>query len=478
MSLVGIDVGTSSVKAVAIADDGAVLARASAPLTVQTPRPGWTEQDPEAWWTATEEVLAQMPAPRAIGLSGQMHGLVALDAADAVIRPALLWNDQRTEHEVDEITERLGGLEGLVAAIGNRIYTGFTAPKLLWLQHHEPEAAARVARVLLPKDYVRLRLTGEHATEVTDASGTGWFDVAERRWSATVTDALELDPSVLPPVVESGARTGQTRDGVPVAAGAGDQAAGALGVDVLAPGAASVVLGTSGVVLAVLPELHADPAARVQLGCHAQPGTWSAMGVILAAAESLRWLHDQVAGAPGYDVLLAEAARWPAGSEGLTFLPYLFGERTPHLDPDARGAFVGLTHRHDRGAMTRAVLEGVAFALRQSLDAVTAGGLEVRYGVASGGGARSALWREIVASALEIPIRTVAIEEGAAYGAAMLGGVAAGVYADPAEAAAACVRPRDEIAPRDDWAAVYRERREDYAALYPALHPHAVRDTG
>jgi xylulokinase len=468
-ALVGLDVGTTAVKALAVSPEGEVLARAEEGYALSAPRPGWAEQDPEEWWRAAQAALRSLAVRdvAGIGLSGQMHGLVALDARDRVLRPAILWNDQRTAEECAEIEARLG-LERLVALTGNRALTGFTAPKLLWLRRHEPDVYSRIARVLLPKDYVRLRLAGEHATDVADASGTLLFDVAGRRWSDEVLDALEVPPSWLPPARESAEVSGTTADGVPVAAGAGDQAAGALGVGVDRPGRLSVVLGTSGVVFAALPEYAADPEARVHAFCHAVPGGWHAMGVMLSAAGSLAWLRDRVMPEP-YERLLNEAARWPAGTEGLLFAPYLTGERTPHADPDARGAFAGLSVRHDRGALVRAVLEGVAFGLRDSLDLLAALGVHPEAGRVSGGGARSELWLEIVASVLGLPLERTAVEEGSAYGAALLGGVAGGVFADPAEAVAACVRVRETVEPNPAWQETYEREHERFRRLYPAL---------
>ncbi|HET7050559.1 MAG TPA: xylulokinase [Solirubrobacteraceae bacterium] len=471
-TLVGIDVGTSGVKGLAIDPEGAILARAEWGYPLSTPRVGWAEQDPADWWEATEAVLAQLRAAAGpfagIGLSGQMHGLVALDGADRVLRPAILWNDQRTAAECAEIEETLG-LERLLSLTGNRALPGFTAPKLLWLRRHEPTVFAQIARIALPKDYVRLRLCGEHATDVADASGTLLLDVAARAWSEEMLGALELDPSWLPPVLESPSVSGETAEGVPVAAGAGDQAAGALGVGVDRPGPLSVALGTSGVVFAALERFAADDAGRVHAFCHAVPGAWHAMGVMLSAAGSLQWLRNTVAAGVGYDVLTAEAEAWPAGTEGLTFLPYLTGERTPHADPDARGSFTGLTVRHDRGALVRAVLEGVAYGLRDSLDLIVSMGGAPALGRVSGGGARSDLWLAIVASVLELPLERVAVDEGAAFGAAILGGVAAGVWPSVHEAVAATVRPGGVIEPVDDWVEVYPEGRERFRALYPAL---------
>ena len=474
MIVAGLDVGTTSVKGPALdTGDGRVVASAEEGYPFDTPRPGWTEQDPELWWLASEKVLAALTASAGrlggIGLSGQMHGLVALDSSDAVLRPALLWNDQRTAAEAAEIEERLGGLEALVRATGNRSLTGFTAPKLLWMARNEPELHARIAHVLLPKDYVRLRLCGEHATDVTDASGTLWFDVRERRWSGQVLDALEVDAAWLPRAEESAVVTGMSREGVPVAAGAGDQGAGALGVGVdRAGGPVSVVLGTSGVVLSALPAYAAEPEGRVQASCHALPGAWFGMGVILSAAGSLRWLRDATGDVP-FGGLDSEAERWPPGTEGLTFLPYLTGERTPHFDPDARGAFAGLTVRHDRGALARAVLEGVAFGMRDALDLVAGLGGQASVGRVSGGGAKSDLWMRILASVLELPLERVAVDEGAAYGAALLAGVAGGAWASPEEAVAACVKVREAVEPDPAWVEPYRDALERYRALYPAL---------
>jgi xylulokinase len=460
-ALVGIDVGTTGVKAIAIDPRGEVIARADHEYPLVSPRPGWFEQDPEDWAHASQEALAALGVqPAAMGLSGQMHGLVALDAADRVLRPAILWNDQRTAAECAEIEQRLG-LDRLIALTGNRALTGFTAPKLLWMRRHEPDVYARIAHVLLPKDYVRLRLTGERAIDVADASGTLLFDVGARRWSDEVLDALEVPAEWLPPAYES--------PEVPGAPGAGDQAAAALGVGVDRPGPLSVVLGTSGVVFAALPAFAADRKARVHVFCHAVPGAWHAMGVMLSAAGSFRWLRDVVGGT--YDELTAEAEGWPPGADGLAFLPYLAGERTPHADPGARGAFAGLHARHDRGALARAVLEGVAYGLRDSLELLRELGVEPESGRVSGGGARSCLWLRIVASVLRLPLESTAVEEGSAYGAALLAGVAGGVFTDVHEAVARCVRVHETIDPDRDWSEAYDRGYERYRALYPALRP-------
>ncbi len=471
-ALFGIDVGTTAVKGLAIDPQGNVLARAEADYPLSTPRPGWSEQDPEDWWRATQTVLAELTThagdPAGIGLSGQMHGLVALDADNRVLRPAILWNDQRTQAECEQIEATIG-LERLIARTGNRALTGFTAPKLLWLRHHEPDTYARIARIALPKDYVRFRLTGEHATDVSDASGTLLLDVAHRTWSDEVLTALDIDPGWLPRALESPAVSGATSDGTPVAAGAGDQAAGALGVGVDRPGPVSVALGTSGVVFAALDEFAADSEARVHAFCHAVPGAWHAMGVMLSAAGSLTWLRNATAPETPFDQLLGEAGKWPPGTENLVFLPYLAGERTPHADPDARGAFSGLSIRHDRGALVRAVLEGVAFGLRDSLDLLAELGDRPQRGRIAGGGARSELWTKIIASVLELPLERVQVDEGAAFGAAILGGCAAKTWPDVHAGVAATVRPRGLIEPDPDWVEVYAEQRERFRNLYPAL---------
>ncbi|MGH2934487.1 MAG: xylulokinase [Gaiellaceae bacterium] len=455
MALVGIDVGTTAVKALAVSPTGEVLARAEREYPLSSPEPGWSEQDPEEWVRAAEAALAELGDSGPVGFSGQMHGLVCLDAAGNVLRPAILWNDQRTAAQCAEIEERVGP-ERLVELTGNRALTGFTAPKLLWVREHEPDVYARITHVLLPKDYVRYRLTGDLVMDLADASGTLLLDVGARRWSDDVLAALEVPRAWLPDVRES-----------TDAGGAGDQAAGAVGVGVVAPGTLSVVLGTSGVVFAALPRYEHDAEGRAHAFCHAVPNGWHAMGVMLSAAGSLAWARDLL-DAP-YDVLLAEAGSWPAGTEGALFAPYLSGERTPHADPDVRAAFTGLSLRHDRGALVRAVLEGVAYGLRDSLELLRELDVEARTGRVSGGGARSQLWTRIVASVLGIPLERTAVEEGAAYGAALLGGVAAGEFRDVHEAVAACVRVRETVEPVAEWIDAYREGYERFRELYPAL---------
>jgi xylulokinase len=460
--LVGLDIGTTGVKALAVAEDGRIVARAEEEYPLSIPRPGWAEQDPEDWVRGADRALERLGAHgERVGLSGQMHGLVALDSEQRVLRPAILWNDQRTGAECAEIEERIG-LERLIELTGNRALPGFTAPKLLWLRHHEPEVYDRIAHVLLPKDYVRLRLFGELATDAADASGTLVFDVANRRWSDEVLAALELPREWLPPVSES-----------TDAAGAGDQAAGAIGVGVYEPGLVSVVLGTSGVVFAPLARYAPDPKGRAHVFCHAAPGLWHAMGVMLSAGGSLRWFRQALAREVEYAGLDVEAEAWDPGAEGLLFAPYLAGERTPHADPNARGAFVGLSLRHERGALVRAILEGVAYGLRDCLEVLRDLGCTVDLCRASGAGARSDLWVRILASVLGVPLERTAVDEGAAFGAALLAGVAEDVFADVAEAVAACVRIRDEIEPVPEWRRRYDEEYERFRALYPALRPFA-----
>ncbi len=466
-ALVGLDVGTTGVKAVAISPgDGAVIARSESSYALATPQSGWAEQDPDDWCRASAQALARLGVQAAtVGLSGQMHGLVVLDSADRVLRPAILWNDQRTAGECVEIEERIG-LSHLIQLTGNRALTGFTAPKLLWLRRHEPDVYREITSILLPKDYVRLRLFGERGIDVAEASGTLLFDVARRRWSDEMMAALEIPVEWLPRVFEC--------PDVPGAPGAGDQAAAALGVGVDRPGPVSIVLGTSGVVFAALPAFAADAEARVHVFCHAVPGTWHAMGVMLSAAGALRWLRDALGSTDGYDALMIEAERWSPTVEGLTFLPYLAGERTPHADPAARGAFTGLSLRHDRGALVRAVMEGVAYGLRDSLELLRELGVDATAGRVSGGGTRSELWVRILASVLGLPLERTVVEEGSAYGAALLAGVEVGAFADVHEAVARCVHVRDVRDVDPSWREAYEAGYQRFRSLYPALRPLEV----
>jgi xylulokinase len=425
----------------------------------------------------------------AVGLSGQMHGLVALDAAGEVLRPAILWNDQRTARECDEIREVVGA-DRLIAITGNDALPGFTAPKLLWVRRHEPDVWSRIAHVLVPKDLVRHRLTGELAIDRADGAGTLLFDLAARTWSREVVEALGIDPGWLPRSYEgpevtgsissgAAAATGLT-PGTPVVAGGGDQASAAVGVGVLDPGVLSVSLGTSGVVFAATERPLIEPAGRLHAFCHAVPDRWHLMGVMLSAAGSLRWYRDTLAPGVGFDELVEEAAAVAPGADGLLFLPYLTGERTPHPDPLARGAFVGLTVRHTRGHLTRAVLEGVALGLRDSLELMRTIDLpdpdEARL---TGGGSVSPLWCRIVADVLNLPVVTMETAEGAAHGAALLAQPAAGHASSIHEAVAGSVRTGPTIAPGPD-AVGYGAVHERYRELYPALAPtfHAVAPEG
>ena len=417
----------------------------------------------------------------AIGLTGQMHGAVVLDRADEVLRPAILWNDQRTGAECDAIREAVGGVERLVAITGNDALTGFTAPKLVWIRDHEPDVWARIAHVLLPKDYVRLRLTGDYALDKADGAGTILFDLAARDWSAEVLGALEIDPAWLPPTFEGPAVTGSIlkdaaeatglRAGTPVVAGGGDQAANGVGVGAVAPGVIALSLGTSGVIFAATDRPLFEPRGRVHAFCHAVPDRWHMMSVMLSAAGSLRWFRDTLAPGVAFGDLAKSAAEVPAGSDGLLFLPYLTGERSPHPDPLARAAFVCLTVAHDRRHMTRAVLEGVAFGLRDGLDLMTQAGMrapsEIR---ASGGGTASPLWRQILADVLEVEIATVNTTEGAAYGAGILATLGAGWFRSVDAACEALVLATRAATPGPD-APRYAEAHAIYRDLYPALAP-------
>ncbi len=471
-AIVGIDIGTSAAKGLAVDPaTGRVLASAERSYPVSSPRAGWMEQRPEDWLAAAQEVLAslkpEVPEILGIGFSGQMHGLVCLDDSDAVIRPAILWNDQRSASQCAEM-ESGDGLARLLRLTGNRALPGFTAPKLLWMRENEPDAYARIHRICLPKDFVRDRLVGGHRMDVADASGTLLLDVGARRWSGELLDELEIPASWLPDLAESTDTVG-TLDGATMAAGSGDQAAAAVGAGITGPGPLSVVIGTSGVVLAATDRFLGDPQGRVHAFCHAVPDRWQVMGVMLSAAGSLAWFHDTLFSDMDYDRMLAQAEPIAPGSDGLVFLPYLAGERTPYVDPDARGAFCGLTLGHGPGALTRAVLEGVAFGLRDCLDTVRDVGAAGARGRVSGGGAESRLWLQIVASVLELPLEIMATNQGSAFGAALLGGVAAGVYRDVDEAAEVCVRVTEVVEPVASWIEPYRETRRRFRAYYPAL---------
>jgi xylulokinase len=491
----GIDVSTTGAKALLIDGKGQVVSSATTPLTLSTPRPLWSEQDPHEWWTGTAnsirraiaDAMVSVSEIAAVGLTGQMHGLVLLDERGEVLRPAILWNDQRTGAQCDEIHRRVGK-ERLIQITGNVALTGFTAPKILWVQQNEPEIYARARHILLPKDYVRYRLTNAYAMDKADGSGTILFDVRARNWSKEVLAALGIPAEWLPPTYEGPEITGRVSAeaaaqtgllaGTPVMAGGGDQAAGAVGVGVVQPGIVSLALGTSGVVFASTDRPLIEPQGRLHAFCHALPGHWHLMGVMLSAAGSLQWYHDTFAPQTSFDDLVAEAAQAPAGCEGLLFLPYLTGERTPYPDPLARGAWVGLTVRHKRAHVTRAVLEGVAFGLKDSFTLIQQAGLgaiaQVRV---SGGGAKSLLWQQILASVLETELVTVNTTEGAAYGAALCAGVGAAAWPDVPSACAATVQITGRTTP-DETASVYEKLYPEYRALYPALKPTFERLAG
>jgi xylulokinase len=489
--LLGLDVSTTGSKAVLVDAEGRVVGSATTDHPLSTPRPAWSEQDPLHWWrSATTSIRRVMEESGVggeeivgVGLTGQMHGLVLLDREGTPLRPAILWNDQRTAVECAEITEAVGR-ERVVEITGNPVLPGFTAPKLVWVRKHEPEVYARIAHVLLPKDYVRWRLTGAFASDVSDAAGTSLLDVGRRAWSPQMLAALDVPREWLPEVTESpvvsarvsagGARETGLKEGTPVVAGAGDNAAAAVGTGIVTPGLVSVSLGTSGVVFAPLAEYRPEPEGRLHAFCHAVPGQWHLMGVMLSAAGSLRWYRDTLAPGVAFDALVEEAAGVPPGAQGLLFLPYLSGERTPYPDPDARGAFVGLSLAHSRAHLTRAVLEGVAFGLRDSLELMKDLGLDVATVRATGGGARSPLWRQILADVLHAEVALPATEEGAAHGAALLAGVGAGLFASVQDASPSgeSDAPRARPGPA---AAVYDEYYARYRALYPALAPEFAR---
>jgi xylulokinase len=484
--LLGIDVSTTGAKALLIDRSGEVINSATIPLALSTPRPLWSEQNPLDWWEATTNSIRQALADAevsgedivAIGLTGQMHSLVLLDESGEVLRPAILWNDQRTGPQCDEIRARLGK-ERLIQITGNDALTGFTAPKILWVQQNEPQIFEKVRHILLPKDYIRYRLSGEFAIDKADGSGTILFDLKGRTWSQEVLSALGIPTEWLPPTYEGPEVTGQVnrlgaeetglQEGTPVVAGGGDQAAQAVGVGAVEPGIIAVTLGTSGVVFAATESALIEPQGRLHAFCHAVPDRWHFMGVMLSAAGSLQWYRDNIAPQASFNDLVDTAGQVLPGSEGLLFLPYLSGERTPHPDPLARGAWVGLTLRHTRKHMTRAVLEGVAFGIKDSFTLIEEAGLgnihQVRI---SGGGAKSPLWRQIMANVLGVELVTVNTTEGAAFGAALLAGVSAGFYESISQACEESIHITGSDEPGSETAA-YQEIYPRYRALYPAL---------
>lgn len=485
--LLGLDVSTTGSKALLIDETGVVIASHTTPNPISQPQPLWSEQAPADWWQGIQQSIktvvqhiADAGAIQAIGLTGQMHGLVCLDEQGAVLRPSILWNDQRTQAECDWITETIGE-KRLIQLTGNRALTGFTAPKIIWVRNHEPDVYAQIAHILLPKDYVRFKLTGDYATDLAGAAGTSLLDVNQRTWSEQVLEELDIPlawmpkthegPEVTGVVNEEAAQLTGLKPGTPVVGGGGDQAAQATGVGAVETGVIALTVGTSGVVFAPLPSYAYEPDGRLHAFCHAVPHQWHFMGVMLSAAGSLQWYRDTLAPDVDFSVLTDEAQAIPPGCEGLVFLPYLTGERTPHPDPLARGSFVGLTVRHTRAHLTRAVMEGVAFGLRDSFELIKqseAGVInEVRV---SGGGAKSQVWRQILADVFGAPLVVAEAVEGAAYGAALLAGVGGGVWTDVKSAAQACVKLGERIEPGKQ-AANYQDVYLLYRDLYPALQP-------
>lgn len=494
--LLGIDIGTSGVKTLALREDGKVAAVSHAGYSLQNPQPLWAEQNPQDWWNATCEALDELSQSvplgeiTAIGLSGQMHSLVVLDRAGEVLRPAILWCDQRTEKQCQWITEKVGA-QTLLEESCNPVLTGFTAPKIIWLREHEPEIYKQARMFLLPKDYIRFKLTGEFATEVSDASGTSLFNVPQRQWSTFLLNRLEIPSTHLPRVYESyeisgavsreGAAATGLKESTPVVGGGSDQAAGAVGNGITQSGVISVTTGTSGVIFSSTDSPLLDPKMRLHTFCHAVPGKWHVMGVMLSAGGSLRWYRDtlclaetQVANIMGIDpyrVIAREAEAAPAGGEGLFFLPYLTGERAPHADPSARGAFIGLTLRHNKAHLARAVMEGVAFGLRDSLEILRSMDISIGNVRASGGGARSEFWRQIQADIFKTPLSIMSVDEGPSQGAALLAGVGTGVYRNIEEACSALVKVAGTTTPDSEESANYDRYYAIYRALYPALQP-------
>lgn len=472
--LLGIDIGTSGTKALLVDETGKVLASAEAAYPLSTPRPGWAEQDPEDWWRAVQSCIAQIGVkPDAIGLTGQMHGSVFLDGDENVVRPALLWCDQRTQAEVGQI-EEIVGHDRIRQITCNPPLTGFQAPKALWLRENEAENFSKTEKVLLPKDFIVRRLAGVFTSDVSDASGTGLLDVRARQWSGEVLSSLGLDRGLFPEVVESSTIVGHTREGVPVVAGAGDQAAGAVGVGAVVPGVVSVSLGTSGVVFTSVQQPEPNETGSVHVFCHANR-SWHAMGVMLSCGGALRWVRDTLFPGSSYDEMATMAKQAPVGSEGLFFQPTLAGERCPFVDPQATGAFAGLTLAHGRGHIARSVFEGVSFGIGQCLGAVTQNSGRPEKLRVTGGGARSRFWLQMLSDVTGTTCVTMESDDGPAFGAALLAGVGVGIWKDVVEATRETVRERDRFDPSGTR---YENAMEQYKRLYPVLKDWAASPFG
>jgi xylulokinase len=497
--LLGLDLGTTGAKAVVIDETGKVVSRATEEYPLIVPRPGWSEQDAGDWWKAsTRAIRTAMTSVEAdpgdiegVGLTGQMHGLVLLDSEGKVLRNPILWNDQRTTEQCAWITEKLGGEQEAIRLTCNPVLAGFTAPKLIWVRQNEPSIYSHARKILLPKDFIRFKLTGGYATEVSDASGTSLFDVRKRRWSDEVAGELDIPSAMLPDVHESTIVTGEVsrgasdetglRVGTPVVGGGGDQAAGAVGNGIVRPGVISATIGTSGVVFAHTDEVKVDPEGRLHTFCHAVPGKWHVMGVMLSAGGSMRWFRDKLSSQEvqaarersidPYELLTSEASKIPPGSEGLLFLPYLSGERTPHKDPDARGVFFGLSLRTGKGHLVRAIMEGVAFGMRDSLEIMKSMGVPIVQVRVSGGGARSGLWRQIQSDIYGVELHMMEAEEGPAFGSALIAGVGVGTYGSVEEACDKAVRTSGLVEPVPEKVKLYDRRYRMYSKLYQSLRP-------
>ncbi|MFV9568889.1 xylulokinase [Thermoanaerobacter mathranii] len=489
MYFLGIDLGTSAVKIILIEENGNVIGSTSKEYPVYYPQPGWSEQNPEDWWNATKDGIRELIIKtgvknddiKGIGLSGQMHGLVLLDENNNVLMPAILWNDQRTQEECDYITQTLGK-ERLTKYTGNKALTGFTAPKILWVRKHRPDVYKKIHHILLPKDYIRFKLTNEYATDVSDASGTLLFDVENRKWSKEMLDALDIPYNWMPKCYESTEVTGYVtkdvadltglKEGTIVVGGGGDQASGAVGTGTVKSGIVSVALGTSGVVFASQDKYVVDGENRLHSFCHAN-GKWHVMGVMLSAAACLKWWVDNINNFNGssitYEKLIEEAEKVAPGSGGLIFLPYLMGERTPYSDPYARGSFIGLNMTHNRGHMTRAILEGVAFGLRDSLEIIKELNIPVNEVRVSGGGAKSVLWRQVLADIFGVRVDMVNATEGPAFGAAIMAAVGYGIFKDVEEATSELIKVNDSVYPIEENKDKYNEVYKIYRNLYYTL---------